>query len=589
MEALHRKIQHLFHECPLVLLTTPSYKCDGCGKDCSGLTFRCGECYFQICLECALLPTVESGGHTKIQHFFHGHPLIFSEKKATDEAYCYECGECCRGNAYGCSKCNFFLHKSCAQLPQEIQNPFHPEHPLTLLNMASQKSETVKCNLCLKACSYFAFCCKKCSFIVDVECASLKPTVKYQGHNHLLTVVENIHGELQCDACYSSCRGSSAFRCMECNFDLHLICGPLPCTIKHKCHVDPLTLKDFYVEDEDEDDEFYCDACEERRDPRLCVYYCAQGCPMVCDVKCVISEVVASLRGERGDVELRTVGRHMTSKVFSKDLEVKEMERNETEKVALAEKVKVIPKSLDDIVDSLDTTEQIELNDIATAIQNRGKASLECKDQGTFPYSEEAFTQFMDRLDSAILNDDIPDFVSEHDEEFVTVGDYFVSRTLVPTFQNLFDKYGDVSAKSTLSPKLKSIIFCFLCSVIHRMRTTKVVDITEGILQEWWACLKFVQLAGFRIQFIIDHLKRVIRAHFVLQARKYTDHTSVEKNQEIEQISKDIKELTSKLEATKEQQEHDKSLAHAATASLMKQFLRDASVMKWKPAAHGLL
>ncbi|KDP39904.1 hypothetical protein JCGZ_03435 [Jatropha curcas] len=590
MEALEQRIEHFFHQCPLILLTTPSYRCDGCDKDFSGLTFRCGKCYFQLCVECALLPAIESDFHTKIQHFLHRHPLILAEKKVTDKVYCYECGECCRGNTYGCIKCNFFLHKSCAKLPHEIESAFHPEHPLSLLHMSSQNSEIVRrCDLCLKICSHFAFCCEKCNFVLDVECASLKPTIKYQGHDHDLTVVEKIHDELECDACYSSCKDLPAFRCVECNFDIHLLCGPLPCKIKHKCHVDPLTLKDYYVEDEDEDDEFYCDACEQRRDPRFCVYYCKQGCPMVCDVKCVMSEVIASLRGERGDVELRVVGRHMISRVFSKDLASEEREQTGTDKVATKEKVKIIPtRSLDDIVDSLDPTEQSELNDIATAMKTKSKATLESnKNQVTLPYSEEAFTQFMNLLDSSILKYELPNFIQEHD--FTSVGDYLVSQTLIPTFQDLFAKYGDVSAKSTFSPKLKSIVFCFLCSVIHSMQTTKVVDITEDILQEWWACLKFVQLAGFKIQSIIDHVKRVARAYFVLQARMFTDYTSVEKNEEIEQISSDIKVLTVKLEEIKEQQEHNKLNAQAATASLMKQFLRDASAMKWKPAAHGLL
>ena len=75
-----------------------------------------------------------------------------------------------------------------------------------------------------------------------------------------------------------------------CNFNLHLLCGPLPTTIKHRRHVDPLKLKNFYIDDYDEDD-FYCDACENRRDPRQPVYYCPQGCPFVSEVECVISEV----------------------------------------------------------------------------------------------------------------------------------------------------------------------------------------------------------------------------------------------------------------------------------------------------------
>ncbi|XP_012070033.1 uncharacterized protein LOC105632299 [Jatropha curcas] len=157
-----------------------------------------------------------------------------------------------------------------------------------------------------------AYCCELCDFHLDIARVYLRLTVKYDGHVHLLTVVENIHLERTCDTCDSPCpAGSSTLRCWECNFNLHIMCGPLPCTIKHKCHIDQLTLKDFYAgynddDDDDDDDEFYCDACEQRSDPRLCVHYCALGCPMVVDVKCVISEVIASVRGERGRCGIET-------------------------------------------------------------------------------------------------------------------------------------------------------------------------------------------------------------------------------------------------------------------------------------------
>ena len=87
-------------------------------------------------------------------------------------------------------------------------------------------------------------------------------------------------------------RDSLIFRCPQCDFNLHVQCGPLPYTIKHKCHVDSLTLTDSPVED-DSDDEFYCDACEEERNPRFPFYYCA-GCQFVAEVSCVISEVCSS-------------------------------------------------------------------------------------------------------------------------------------------------------------------------------------------------------------------------------------------------------------------------------------------------------
>ena len=62
-----------------------------------------------------------------------------------------------------------------------------------------------------------------------------------------------------------------AFTCLECDLNLHLLCGPMLYTIKHKDHIiNPLFVTNLPVEEEveDETDEFYC--------PLLPVYYCAE-------------------------------------------------------------------------------------------------------------------------------------------------------------------------------------------------------------------------------------------------------------------------------------------------------------------------
>lgn len=75
---------------------------------------------------------------------------------------------------------------------------------------------------------------------------------------------------------------------MGCNFNLHAHRLPnLPTKIKHKCHLHWLSLTSSWIrdqEDEDEDAELYCDACEERRlaDP---TYYCEE-CHFVAHVLC---------------------------------------------------------------------------------------------------------------------------------------------------------------------------------------------------------------------------------------------------------------------------------------------------------------
>jgi hypothetical protein len=150
----------------------------------------------------------------------------------------------------------------------------------------------------------FAYFCEHCnntktSFCLHAKCASvIMPAITYEGHDHLLQFNHNIR-KIYCSACNksSTCESYGGFRCLhlDCDFNLHHTCGPLPYTIQHKSHIHPLILTTSPLEDEEdcEPDEFYCDACEEQRvDPFLLpIYYCKE-CHFVAELKCVISEVI---------------------------------------------------------------------------------------------------------------------------------------------------------------------------------------------------------------------------------------------------------------------------------------------------------
>ncbi|KAL1087685.1 hypothetical protein V6Z11_D08G200200 [Gossypium hirsutum] len=71
--------------------------------------------------------------------------------------------------------------------------------------------------------------------------------------------------------------------------------------LTHKWHIDCLSLTQSPLEFElnrledadNSDDEFYCDVCEEKREKKDSVYYCAE-CKFIAEVGCVISELVPS-------------------------------------------------------------------------------------------------------------------------------------------------------------------------------------------------------------------------------------------------------------------------------------------------------
>ena len=319
------QIQHFYHPHPLTLSTALSDQEDNTCKACYEKFTRvwyysCEQCKdFVMDIPCTLLlPTTidcikpESD---QIQHFLHGHPL--SLRKADDQEqvmHCRVCDKRCTGPTYVCDSgrasslfCKkIYFHKSCLEFPQQICHPFHPYHPLTLLDGQSNYSDD-RCNACRKSTTdYFLYICLYCDFIISnnkprhfclhVECSTMMmPAITYEGHTHLLQFRDdNIESnKLQCSACKSNICESYDFNCLYCDLNLHLSCGPLPYTVKHKDHnIHSLFLTNSPLQEEveDETDEFYCHACEEERDPQLPVYYCAE-CHYVAEIQCVFSQV----------------------------------------------------------------------------------------------------------------------------------------------------------------------------------------------------------------------------------------------------------------------------------------------------------
>jgi hypothetical protein len=290
------EIQHYIHPCPLALHTRVlSFRCRACDTCMLGICYRCELCTFYIDVECALLRSIESEDQAQIKHYSHRHPLFFEEINDGDQIYCFACGTDCSGPTYVCSQREFSLHESCASVSPKIYDLLHPQHPLTLVIRRAEESTTqegFRCNVCCDDCNDLTYRCGPCNFNLHEHCARQLPTIKYEGHRHLLLYVEKIGLQAKCNACDNHC-DSSLLRCPLCNFNLHLRCSPLPPTINHNCHIDSLILKESPAEDE-LDEEFYCNACEDEREPRYPIYYCAE-CPFVAEVSCVISEVCSSL------------------------------------------------------------------------------------------------------------------------------------------------------------------------------------------------------------------------------------------------------------------------------------------------------
>lgn len=249
-----------------------------------------------------------------------------------------------------------------------------------------------------------------------------------------------------------------------------------------------------------------------------------------------------------------------------------------------------------EILESLSEDEKKQLGTVLEAIEREtatAKQILSYDLDEVVLFSDKAYTQFMKFLDHnrAI---EIPidnqyqggsfldliqrfsfNYKLDPKEEAVDVGEYAVTQKLAPILQQLLSKHGDISTKSLLSPKVKVFLFHMLCDCIYSMKNIKVVDITHDLLLSWSTTLKALQRAGFRIQFAVDHFKRVSRACFGLYVGEQVESALVKIDGDIDKLYKDI-------EALKVRRERITS-AKSTKSTFMEECLRDAlSLKRWR-------
>ncbi|KAL1124967.1 hypothetical protein V6Z11_A13G011100 [Gossypium hirsutum] len=287
---LQQLINHRIHPCTLIFITYPyGYdECDCCGEHIvSGMKFYCNICDLNLHVKCALFPTIDSEDAKEIKHFYHPHTLAHKHT-----VICSFCEELCSSSSsiYGCMECKFFLHKSCMKnIPRQLIN--HDIHPCTLIIITNPYGND-KCDCCGKRIDFRMFSKYECKFNLHLDCYKVLPSITFSGHEHLLALLEKTPN-VTCRLCSVNCR-NFILRCVPCDINIHLQCLPsAPKTIKHKSHLHPLTITkspfEYELNSDEEDDEFYCEVCEQKRNKRELIYYCAE-CKFIAEVKCVISE-----------------------------------------------------------------------------------------------------------------------------------------------------------------------------------------------------------------------------------------------------------------------------------------------------------
>ncbi|KAL4637155.1 hypothetical protein ACB092_03G060000 [Castanea dentata] len=213
---------------------------------------------------------------TEIKHFSHVHNLKLTDEVPNNKI----CDGCVRAilppSFYSCVDCSFFLHISCTKLPKIKRYPLH-QHPLTL----TYEKYSFRCFACWQWCNGLSYNCDKCYKKLNVQCSLISTTLSHACHEHHLFLSITNYTQ-KCSICGSE--EDRVFRCTTCEFVLDFKCATLPQTAWYYQHEHPFTL--CYIP-EDDSGEYYCDICEEERDPKQWFYYCEE-CIYPAHSKCIL-------------------------------------------------------------------------------------------------------------------------------------------------------------------------------------------------------------------------------------------------------------------------------------------------------------
>ncbi|PPS07300.1 hypothetical protein GOBAR_AA13334 [Gossypium barbadense] len=148
----------------------------------------------------------------QIQHPFHKeHPLVLLTEQSDEalKAYCDGCGELLSAPCFTCIHCNYHLHKQCAEAPLSLPNhPLHPKHSSSGL-----------------------FLQKRPHYDNDLKCTSLPRIIKFSRHDHCIFHKYFLQTQeltkQDCKICFKEVkldRGSYSCGKTGCNYVVHVNC-----------------------------------------------------------------------------------------------------------------------------------------------------------------------------------------------------------------------------------------------------------------------------------------------------------------------------------------------------------------------------
>ncbi|KAL9373668.1 hypothetical protein Peur_033288 [Populus x canadensis] len=228
----------------------------------------------------------------EIDYFSHEHNLILNDK-VDDDLKCDGCMLPISTPFYRCASCNFFIDKTCIELPRRKKWQYHENQLILSWNL--WEHDLYKCSLCKQDFRGLSYTCDVCGLCVDVRCfkSILEDSFKHGGHEHSLYLPAGRKNILRCNnggpvlppwaaaereniphcsGCCVSEESQVFFKCAVCDFKLGMKCATLPYKTRHEYDDHPLLLT--YINANDYQPS--CIICEEDRDPKLWFYRCEE-------------------------------------------------------------------------------------------------------------------------------------------------------------------------------------------------------------------------------------------------------------------------------------------------------------------------
>ncbi|KAB2092106.1 hypothetical protein ES319_A02G006200v1 [Gossypium barbadense] len=161
-------------------------------------------------------------------NYGHQHPLLLfvNEDQLLNVAKCSRCGEKVSIPCFSCAEdcVGFYLHKVCAEAPLELNHPFHPDHPLLLMQDAPY-SGGYDCKFCGKYGNEFVYHCS-CEFDFHVKCALFTFNIAENNLKvleHVALQDEELEDDSKCFGCREPLAKYTHFS-LDCVFNLHEKC-----------------------------------------------------------------------------------------------------------------------------------------------------------------------------------------------------------------------------------------------------------------------------------------------------------------------------------------------------------------------------